>query len=222
MNQRVLLTIGLGLSLAFSSNGNQLKATDTVLAQNSSRAESLTVEILKNASYKLPRYGQITLTNGAYQSQTTPSLSVKMSDKIALGDFNRDGVADAATILKVMQGNAKPSFYLAVVVEQKGAANNVDTISLEQATAVKTLSIKQGAIVTVKMLKYAPNDVPCCPSEELTQSYRLNPIAGKLIPTSLNVQNPNTNGLEVRDVPAPYIGDNFPDQSPEGEIELKF
>lgn len=222
MNQRILLTLSLGLSLAFSSNVNKLEATNTVLAQNSSRAESLTVEILKNASYKLPKYGQITLTNGAYQSQTTPSLSVKMSNKIALGDFTRDGVADAAAILKVMQGTAKPSFYLAAVAEQNGAANNVDTVLLEPANAVKSLSIKQGAIVTVKMLKYAPNDAPCCPSEELTQSYRLNPIVGKLTPTSFNVQNPNTDGLEVRDVPAPYVGDNFPDQSPQGEIEIKF
>lgn len=145
-----------------------------------------------------------------------------MSNKIALGDFNRDGVADAATILKVTQGTAKPSFYLAVVVEQNGAANNVDTILLRQATVVKTLSIKQGAIVTAKMLKYAPHDAPCCPSEEFTQSYRLNPTAGRLILTAVNVQNPNPNNLEVRDVPAPYVGGNLPYQSPEGEIELKF
>lgn len=222
MNQRVLLTISLGLSLAFSSNIDKLKATDAILAQTSSGAKSLTVEILENATYQLPSYGQITLRNGVSQSQTTPSLSVKMSNKIALGDFNRDGVADAATILKVTQGTAKPSFYLAVVVEQNGVANNVDTILLGQATVVKTLSIKQGAIVTVKMLKYAPNDAPCCPSTEFTQSYRLNPTAGKLIPTSINVRNPNPNRLEVRDVPAPYVGDNLPSQPPEGEIEVKF
>lgn len=66
MNQGVLLTISLGLSLAFSSNIAQLKATDAILAQTSSGAESLTVEILENATYQLPSYGQIRLRNGGY------------------------------------------------------------------------------------------------------------------------------------------------------------
>lgn len=135
---------------------------------------ALTSESLKNATYQIPNLGQVTLTNGTYQVSSGQSLSVTLSDVSALGDLSGEGSQDAAAILVVNRGESAASIYLAAVVDREGNSDNADTILLGKGVKVKTVSIEGGQI-NVDLLKHKPTDPICCPTDEIIQSYRLNP-----------------------------------------------
>ncbi len=184
---------------------------------------ALTSESLKNATYQIPDLGQVTLTNGTYQASSDQSLSVTLSDVSALGDLSGEGSQDAAAILVVNRGESAASIYLAAVVDREGNPDNADTILLGNGVKVKTVSI-EGGLINVDLLKHKPTDPICCPTDEIIQSYRLNPNTNELIAVSLNEEQTEPGKTEVEDVPAPNTGGggNLPQQPPEGEIEIKF
>ncbi|MBE9224547.1 hypothetical protein IQ264_03550 [Phormidium sp. LEGE 05292] len=191
---------GIGLKLIVNLLGDPVVAQPNIQQTPvNSPTKSLTLSQLQNATYQVPLLGNVTLVNGTYQSQTQPNVVVTMSKKFAIGNLNQDGTTDAVTVLRVTESGRKPTFYLAAIVSQNGQPNNVDTLSLGQGFGVKSLSLK-GQQITVKLLKYRPNDAPCCPSDEVSQSYWFNTSSGELIATSFNIQNPNPDELSVRDV----------------------
>lgn len=183
---------------------------------------ALTSESLKNATYQIPDLGQVTLTNGTYQASSGQSLSVTVSDVLGLGDLSGDGSQDAVAILVVNRGESAASIYLAAVVDREGNPNNADTILLGKGVKVKTVSIEGGQI-NVDLFKHKPTDPICCPTDEIIQSYRLNPSTDELIAVSFNEEETEPGKPQVEDVPAPNIGGgDLPQQPPEGEIEFKF
>jgi len=186
---------------------------------------ALTSESLKNATYQIPDLGQVTLTNGTYQASSGQSLSVTLSDVSALGDLSGEGSQDAAAILVVNRGESAASIYLAAVVDREGNSDNADTILLGKGVKVKTVSIEGGQI-NVDLLKHKPTDPICCPTDEIIQSYRLNPSTNELIAVSFNEEETEPGKPEVEDVPGPGeesgLDDNEPYQPGDEEIEWKF
>lgn len=226
-NRIALFTVGFGLSLILSLSQNGYlhaqampkTANLTLIAQTN----TLTPDILKNTIYHIPDQGSINLTNGTYQSQIGNSLSVTMSDRIAYGDFNGDGIKDAAVLLAVDTGGSGVFKYLAVVTATNGNPVNLDTISLGDRVIVKSLSIKNGK-VQVKMLTHSPTDPLCCPSQELTQAYQLQPKTGVLTPTTLAESELNPNAPQVEVLPAnpASTGNNTPFEPTVEEFQFRF
>jgi hypothetical protein len=225
-NLAAVLVIGSGLGVcpvfsklpaALAQSGASQLAPLTTKQQ-----QPLTLNQVRNATFQIPLLGQVTLTNGTYRAPG--NVVVTMSQQMATGDVNQDGVADAVTVLRVTEANRKPTFYLAAVVNQAGKPVNVATVSLAQGFAVKSLAMKNRQ-VTVKLLKYAPNDAPCCPSQLISQSYLFNTTSGELLATSMGVQNPNQQGRVVEDVSAPSINTQINSgtfEAPESEMEVQF
>lgn len=223
-----VINVGFALIASLSGNTPAIANPDSAqfhaqLTPVNSLASSLTLAQLQNATYQIPLLGKVTLNNGTYQSQTQPTVVVTMSKKFVTGNFNQDSATDAMTVLRVTEAGRKPTFYLAAVANQNGQPNNVDTISLGQGFGVKSVTLK-GSQVTVRLLKYSPSDAPCCPSDEISQTYWFNPSSGELLATSFSLQDPNPRGIPVQDVPNPTINseinNNLPDSPSTAEIQF--
>lgn len=212
------LSLGLGLTLSFDAYPAAIAAPSTLVA--ASQTAQLTPEQLQNATYQIPDYGSITLSNGYYQSTSGLLLAVKMSKTIVYGDLNGDGVPDAATVLKLNKGGQDVSFYLAAVLNKGGNPDNRITVLLGDRLKVKSLSIKNEKVL-VKLLKYAPTDPECCPSLESIQAYHYDHSTSQLQPTSLAIDE-RYPGTPTREVIVPSPEDRKLGIPQERELEIDF
>jgi hypothetical protein len=72
----------------------------------------------------------------------------------------------------VDMGGSGTFYYLAAVVDQNGTPVNVDTVLLGDRVNIQSVAIKSG-LITVNMVSSGPNDPMCCPSLEVTLTYKL-------------------------------------------------
>ncbi len=135
--------------------------------------DELTVEKLKNAEYQV-RYGKVKLTDGLFENsdQNAHFHSVEWPNKVAFGDLNGDGVADAAAILWSFVGASGTLVDLVAIVNQNGHPKQVARIELGNKVEVESLSIRSGQIV-MEIVRHTPDDPQCCPSNDVTEKYRL-------------------------------------------------
>jgi hypothetical protein len=209
----------IGLNTVFSVQANPLSSI--IIAQTSTaKGQTLTPQILANATYQIPDHGSVTLTNGQYQGD---HFSVTLGKAIAIGDLNQDGTDDAAVILAVETGGSGTFMYLATLTQSPSdkLPSNPDTYFLGDRVQIKSLTIKNGAI-RVKMLKAKPTDPMCCPTDTVIEAYQLNNTAGTLSPITLTEKDKQQ--ILIEDVPSPTLGDgdNVPTAPGLGEIQIKF
>ncbi len=132
----------------------------------------LTIEKLKNGSYDL-RCGKVKLHDGSYDfGHDFPFHSVELTDKIAFGDLNGDGVPDAAVILRTFAGASGVLVEMAAILNEKGTPRQAAVLMLGNKVGVETLSIQSGEIV-VYINKHRKDDPLCCPSLWVTERYKL-------------------------------------------------
>ena len=133
----------------------------------------LTVGKLKNAEYQV-RYGKVKLKDGFFENsdQNAHFHSVEWPDKVAFGDLNGDGVADAAAILWSFVGASGTLVDLVAIVNQNGHPKQAARIELGNKVNVESLSIRSGQIV-MEIVRHTPDDPLCCPSHDVTEKYRL-------------------------------------------------
>ena len=140
--------------------------------------QPLTIHELKNAEYnsKWSTQGKIKLSDGIYQDRIAPDsateLVIRLSDKIAFGDLNGDGVEDAAVILVSDPGGSGAFYDLTAVINSRGQAKDAASAFLGDRVKVEGLSIRSGKIV-VKMVTHRSTDPMCCPSLKVEQAYGL-------------------------------------------------
>ena len=143
-----------------------------------SAKQPLTINVLKKAEYrsKWSAQGKIKLTDGIYREQIVPGsnskLEIKLSDRIAFGDLNGDGVEDAAVILVSDPGGSGTFYDLAAVLNSRGRAKDVARAFLGDRVKLEELRIRSGKIV-VKMLTHRSTEPMCCPSLNVEQAYGL-------------------------------------------------
>ena len=135
--------------------------------------DKLTIEKLKNAEYNL-RYGKVKLTDGICPNggEGLDSYIIELSDKIAFGDLNGDGVTDAAAIFWSDGVNRRVWVELVAIVNDNGTPRQLAVKMLGLNAAVMSILIESGEIV-LEIGKLAPNDAMCCPSLRVTQKYKL-------------------------------------------------
>jgi hypothetical protein len=138
----------------------------------------LTIHDLKRGEYKSEwsAKGKIRLNDGTYREKVVPEsateLVIKLSDKMALGDLNGDGVEDAAVVLISDPGGSGTFYDLAAVINGNGKPLYAASVFLGDRVKVEDISIRSGKIV-VKLVIHQPTDPRCCPSLKVEQKYLL-------------------------------------------------
>jgi len=140
----------------------------------------LSPDSLRNASYDITEFTgtprTITLVNGGYASGSDPLamdyLTVYMSDLVAFGDLNYDGVNDATVILGINTGGTGVFTYIAAVLNIGGAPAQVASVFIDDRPMINSLSITSGEILS-DILLHGTDDPGCCPSMLVEQGYRL-------------------------------------------------
>jgi hypothetical protein len=162
------------LVLLVTGPGVALHSTGT-----SADAEThLTIQQLKNAEYRSELYGNkwVKLRGGTYEERTEPDgvleLMIRLSDKIAFGDLNNDGLQDAAVVLMSSGGGSGSFRELVVVLNSNGGPRQAASQPLGDRTDVKAISIKSG-VIYVDLIRHGPNDPLCCPTIREVKKYKL-------------------------------------------------
>lgn len=139
---------------------------------------ALTLEALKNAEYNsdLTASKKAKLVDGKYEEAAAPGSASKitvqlLAQPVAFADLNEDGLDDAVVII-VSSGGGSGSFYsLNVVLNDKGTPRHAASFALGDRVQVKALAVK-GLDIAVNMVTHGPKDPLCCPTLEVTNTYR--------------------------------------------------
>ncbi|MBF2029461.1 MAG: hypothetical protein IGS48_22325 [Oscillatoriales cyanobacterium C42_A2020_001] len=170
-------------STTTSQNGSTAKPTQSPTAPASGNVPSpsldpkitasrppLTVEKLKNADYYFLAKGPIKLTNGTYEDKDA-KRTYTMSDVVAYGDINKDGIKDAVSVLKVTIPNMGDFSYLVAFVNEGGNPKNVSTEFMGPQIKVKSLKINADNSIEAVMDQYEAGSPD--PSLAITRTYKL-------------------------------------------------
>jgi len=161
-------------------------ATQTSLpAPTATVSADLTLDQVKNAQYTI-KPGDRTLTfklvNGTYQSGTDTTApdyyQVTMSDKVAFGDLNGDGVADAAVTIGINMGGSGVFEYVVAFVSNNGQPVQAGYYFVDDRAKLDALTIKDEKIVADAVV-HGPNDPMCCPTIPVEATLQL-PFDGSL------------------------------------------
>lgn len=134
----------------------------------------LTVEKLKNAEYYFLAKGPIKLVNGKYEDPAT-KRTYTMSEAVAYGDINKDGIKDAVTVLKVTIPNQGDFSYLVALVNEAGNPKNISSEFMGPQIVTKSLKINSDNSIEAVMDQFQAGDPACCPSLKITRTYKLKP-----------------------------------------------
>lgn len=138
----------------------------------------LTLEMLQNAQYRSPDWGEYQLVNGVYyRTPTAPGESAEiyttqLDERFVTGDLNADGAEDAVAFLRTQNGGTGHFVELAAMLNQAGNPYNVSTVYLGDRVIVESVQITNGIII-LAMRVQGPNDGMCCPSQLETWQFRL-------------------------------------------------
>ena len=192
MKPLLLVAMIVGLSLTVVGCTAQTptppQATETSLPEPTAPAISdLTLDQVKNAEYtfdlgeSMPSF---TLVDGTYQSGTDTSqpgyFQATMSDKVAFGDLNGDGLGDAAVSIGISMGGTGVFEYVVAMLNQDGQPVQAGYYYIDDRARIDALAITDLRIVTDAMV-HGPNDPMCCPTLAVQASLQLPLDAGPLL-----------------------------------------
>lgn len=136
---------------------------------------TLTEATLTEAQYDLPDLGEVQLRAGRYEHKYgsgATEVDQIVFQAAGFGDLNGDGVEDGAAVVAVSTGGSGSFYYLAAMLNQAGEPQQAGVVLLGDRIQLESVTVEDGAIV-VKMKVAADGDPLCCPSHEVTQTYRL-------------------------------------------------
>lgn len=153
-----------------------------LLAPNASGAAAPppSLEQLRNLAYRGIAEQPIQLKDGACEpgpgapgTPPQPRLLLVEGSRVT-GDFNGDGMEDAAVLLAANLGGSGESLYLAVVRGAKDEEDirNLATQPLGNRVKVRALRVDQGTLV-LDLVKAGPGDAACCPSLKVRTRLRI-------------------------------------------------
>lgn len=130
----------------------------------------LTLEQVKNASCSI-QSGEtaftFTLVNGTYKTGDDTSVpgyyQVTMSDQVAFGDLNGDGVADAAVTVGISSGGTGVFEYVVAFISENSQPVQAGYYFVDDRAQIESMNIVDGEI-RIDALVHSPNDPMCCPT----------------------------------------------------------
>ena len=140
-----------------------------------SLSESFTREELANTSYlnEFAPSGVAQLVNGIFQESVTAlGVVVVLTNHAVFGDITGDGAEDAAVVLVSQTDGSGNFFDLALVRKQDKALTNMARIQLGDRVQIKSMHLENGEIV-VDMLTQGPEDPMCCPTQYVSNRYKI-------------------------------------------------
>ncbi len=135
--------------------------------------EAMAQEALANATY-LSDYtedGTVTLVDGEYDDRDAMIHTV-LTDWIAYGDLNGDGIQDAAVLLATNTGGSGVFTELHAVLNTKEGPSDAAYALLGDRVTINALTVTDG-VITVDMITQGPDDPMCCPTLPVVTSYTL-------------------------------------------------
>ena len=153
--------------------------------QEGETAEELTADALRNATYQheFPKEGKAQLQDGKYEEAiegVASKIHIALTDSIAFGDLNGDGINDAAVVLEASGGGSGTFRSLEAVINEGGAPVHVASALLGDRIHLEALTIEEG-VITVQMVTHKRSDGMCCPTLRVVQRYQLTEGALQLL-----------------------------------------
>ena len=145
---------------------------------------TLSLDILRNATYHSPDWGEFQLSNGIYYrtlptSQESPeTYTTHLLDIVLYGDINLDGFQDAFVFLSTQNGGTGHFVEMAAVLNLNGSPSNISTLSLGDRVVIESGVVRNG-VLTLNLRVQGPNDGLCCPSQNVTWNFHLD--SGQLV-----------------------------------------
>ncbi len=138
----------------------------------------LTLQQLKNAEYQseFPTGGKARLTDGTffepYEPGSASGVRLTLSEHVAFGDLNDDGVDDAAVVLIADPGGSGTFRHVAAVFNEAGQPRHAASAFLGDRVRIESLAIQDGEIV-VQLIGHGPDDPLCCPTQQVRRTFQL-------------------------------------------------
>ncbi len=181
--RRMLLIFVIFAVFLFGCNPASLSPTPAPTSEPTSLPATPTpvpdyITQIRNSEYQLgltDALKVVQLTDGKFE-QGTPSgtdyTNVTMTDTIARGDLNNDGVDEVAALVAENYGGSGVFVFLAVYKDVDGAFKFQTSILLDDRAQPNKLSIEGGEIYLDATI-HATNDPMCCPTLQTTRHYVL-------------------------------------------------
>jgi hypothetical protein len=184
MKRLLFIAMTVIMSLAVASCATQTPTpapvTETSLPEPTTPViADLTLEQVKNAEYTLDlgeSMPSFTLVDGSYQSGTDTSapgyFQATLSDKVAFGDLNGDGLGDAAVSIGINMGGTGVFEYVVAMLNQDGQPVQAGYYYVDDRARIDAMAIRDLRIVVDAMV-HGPNDPMCCPTLAVQASLQL-------------------------------------------------
>ncbi|MCC6260049.1 MAG: hypothetical protein IT311_04220 [Anaerolineales bacterium] len=142
-------------------------------------APQLTLDQIKNAQYKLNArddHAIVQLTDGVYQNGTDNTTAdfarVFLTENIAFGDLDGDGVNEAAAVFFENFGGTGSFGYVVVYSLSNNQPIFVTATLIDDRPMINQISIENGEIF-LDAVTHGAEDPACCPTLETTRRYAL-------------------------------------------------
>ena len=136
------------------------------------------VALIRNAQYQLGLTDSlqiIQLTEGKFEQGApggTDYISVQMTDFVAAGDLDADGVDEIVTLVSENYGGTGVFVFLAVYTDVKGTPTFFTSAIVDDRPQLNAVSIENNEIFLDAVI-HGTDEPMCCPTLRTTRHYRL-------------------------------------------------
>jgi hypothetical protein len=142
-------------------------------------ASGLTIDQLKSAQYQLgvnDSHAMVQLTDGKYQQGTDATTLdfayIALTDHVAFGDLNGDGVDEAAAMFLENYGGTGNFGMLTIYSNVNGLPVFLTSVLIDDRPMINSISIDNGEVF-LDAVTHGFDDGACCPTLQTTRRYAL-------------------------------------------------
>ena len=171
---------------------------------------ALTIDVLKNAEYKLPQSNKtVKLAGGSFKAGSGADyVDANLLDKVAFGDLNGDGRPDAVVLLAENAGGSGTFISAVVILDENGQPVQSGSALIGDRVKITSLTIQPDRKIVLTGTIHGPNDPMCCPTFQVTETYQLSKSGLELVrltsqtplgkERAINIESP-ANAAQVSD-----------------------
>lgn len=142
-------------------------------------APTLSIDQLKNAQYQLgvsDDHAIVQLVDGIYKKGTDATTLdfayIALTDKVAFGDLNGDGIDEAAAMFLENYGGTGNFGMLAIYSNVNGLPVFLTSVLIDDRPQINSISIENGEVF-LDAVTHGFDDGACCPTLQTTRQYVL-------------------------------------------------
>lgn len=172
-----MVTVALSACASAAALPTKAEQADTAPTPSSS-GPSLSLDVLKNSTYRSPDWGEFQLTDGVFfrppqaPGESAEIYQTRLGDTYAFGDLNADGAEDAIVFLYTQNGGTGHFVDMAAMLNRNGSAENISTLTLGDRENITSVQIANGVVI-LDLIVHGPDDPMCCPSQQEQRQYKV-------------------------------------------------